>query len=524
MKNVFIPFILWAGGCISVTAQIRAQPSEASGPKIPDAVLRTGVLSVKDYGAKGDGKTDDTQAIQAACDLCIQNPQICSTVRFPVGNYRTSKPIILQNLKNGQYRFFTVRLLGDLSNKAGSNDYLSRITCDYKNGFGLGIQLGRSIEIKNLTILGKYSFPYSVNNQNIATLKFSDWLDPTITDSRNHPYAGIVIDPYSGVGGSGGSSDVSISHCAIKQWMVGICLSPNPQTLNDEMINILEDNIEACRVAIAIGQDQSKTVNIKGLKVWASVHTVLDGLNYGRGTGGGSVFCENWNIAGNVNQLFNLITDRFPLSARDIYSESLFKIGSVGCGTGSSFINFQIDFLSGPGMPAADYILLGCANFLGGMLRYYDGSRTHRLNLSNFRGMLRDMTLNNAPLTIGLYGMVKYPTPVFDNVYLYYSGTMLKTNADTLILSGISSQSLKVDRKKWTASLSSPNKVNPGDYILGSPRSTTRKYFDNPLISCNTIQIGRVVSVSGDRVELDDVGLNVVPGDSYDAIYISRLK
>ncbi len=105
--------------------------------------------------------------------------------------------------------------------------------------------------------------------------------------------------------------------------MVGIALTPNEQTQNDEMINIKDDDIEACRVAIAIGQDQSKTIAIEGLKVWASVYTVLDGLSYGRGTGGGSVYCDNWNIAGNVNQLFYLRTDRFPLSARNIYSESL---------------------------------------------------------------------------------------------------------------------------------------------------------------------------------------------------------
>ncbi|MEJ0079788.1 MAG: hypothetical protein WDM78_02220 [Puia sp.] len=164
--------------------------------------------------------------------------------------------------------------------------------------------------------------------------------------ARYAPYAGISIDP-NAVGGTAGTSDVTINNCSIVKWMVGIMLTANGQTLNDEMINVLDDEIDVCRVAIAIGQDQSKTINIKGLKVWNSTHTVLDGVTYGRGKGGGSVFCENWNIAGNCNELFNLNTDRFPLSCKDIYSESLFRIGYVGFGVGANFINAQIDFFNG---------------------------------------------------------------------------------------------------------------------------------------------------------------------------------
>lgn len=478
----------------------------------------SGSISVKDFFAMGDGSSDDYLPIINACNYCIANPKICTQVRFPIGNYKTTKSILLQN--NGKY--FTIKLTGDVSNKSSSDPYLSKITYTGTGGYAIGIQYGRSVEIENLTILGQYTFPYSVNNYNIGTLKFADWAVPNITDSRYKPYAGIVIDPDTNVSGTrGGTSDVTIKNCSIKQWMVGICLTPNGVTQNDEMINILEDNIDACRVAIAVCQDQAKTINIKGLKVWTSVHTVLDGLTYGIGTGGGSVFCENWNIAGNVNELFNLTVGRFPLSAINLYSESLFRIGTVGSGTVANFINSEFDFLSGHNMPAADYLINGPANFYGGSIRYYDDSYNHRMNFVNFAGAFRDMTLNNPLITRGLYGIPTnhYKEPKLDNVnYFYTAGSDSLVNIPFIT-------DLIVDRVSWTANCTCSN-ISVGDYILAAPTNKTGSFYDTYLnhTACPTIQIGRVTTVTGSHVTLDDVGLNAYSGEGYDAFYIDRIK
>lgn len=51
------------------------------------------VISVKDYGAKGDGVADDTQSIQHAM-------QSNALIFFPAGNYLVSKTIRLQSLQN----------------------------------------------------------------------------------------------------------------------------------------------------------------------------------------------------------------------------------------------------------------------------------------------------------------------------------------------------------------------------------------------------------------------------------------
>lgn len=51
-----------------------------------------GAVSVKDFGAVGDGKTDDTEAIQAA----ISSDE---TIFFPAGRYNISQPIVITGKK-----------------------------------------------------------------------------------------------------------------------------------------------------------------------------------------------------------------------------------------------------------------------------------------------------------------------------------------------------------------------------------------------------------------------------------------
>ncbi|MFT3682435.1 MAG: glycoside hydrolase family 55 protein [Ferruginibacter sp.] len=54
-----------------------------------------GVFNVKKYGAKGDGKTDDTKAIQAAIDAAPANMQ--SVIYFPKGTYMLRSYTVTKN-------------------------------------------------------------------------------------------------------------------------------------------------------------------------------------------------------------------------------------------------------------------------------------------------------------------------------------------------------------------------------------------------------------------------------------------
>lgn len=53
-------------------------------------------LNVKDYGAKGDGVSDDSKAINKVLDMVNEG----QTVYFPAGNYLVGDALILKNKKN----------------------------------------------------------------------------------------------------------------------------------------------------------------------------------------------------------------------------------------------------------------------------------------------------------------------------------------------------------------------------------------------------------------------------------------
>ena len=83
------------------------------------------VVNVKDFGAKGDGVTDDTAAIQAAIDATIaamtENGHTGAVIVFPDGAYRVTSPINLFRA-NSTRRDLTI---------AGASQYSSKIIVDF---------------------------------------------------------------------------------------------------------------------------------------------------------------------------------------------------------------------------------------------------------------------------------------------------------------------------------------------------------------------------------------------------------
>jgi len=95
---------------------------------IEDTTNKNNMISVKDNGAKGDGKTDDTIAIQKVIDKCDENKE--TTVFLPSGVYCITKPI---NLSKSN-----INLIGEKDNTVikcnfeniTTNKYLSAIFCN----------------------------------------------------------------------------------------------------------------------------------------------------------------------------------------------------------------------------------------------------------------------------------------------------------------------------------------------------------------------------------------------------------
>jgi hypothetical protein len=97
---------------------------------LPD---RLGELkTVKDFGAKGDGATDDTAAIQAAFDSTRYG-----TIYFPGGTYRVTASI------KPKFDFFGYDVIGSASILAHFDDYVFRF---------VGVSQGSGVKIRGLYI------------------------------------------------------------------------------------------------------------------------------------------------------------------------------------------------------------------------------------------------------------------------------------------------------------------------------------------------------------------------------------
>lgn len=62
----------------------------------------SGIINVKNYGAKGDGITDDTQAIQTAIKSSSRGNSMQKTIYFPNGTYVVTKPLEWRDI-NGNW-------------------------------------------------------------------------------------------------------------------------------------------------------------------------------------------------------------------------------------------------------------------------------------------------------------------------------------------------------------------------------------------------------------------------------------
>lgn len=95
----------------------------------------SGCISVKDYGAKGDGVTDDTAAIQKAID----NNQLKDII-FPVGTYIISKSIITSANDSEKVRLLLGNAVIKASSAFPSGSYMITVGGKGTAKFGYGAQ------------------------------------------------------------------------------------------------------------------------------------------------------------------------------------------------------------------------------------------------------------------------------------------------------------------------------------------------------------------------------------------------
>src|SRR5688572_16041994 len=80
LGKVTVPVIAAAG-----TTLIGLEAAASPGGETDDKLSGARIYNVRDYGAKGDGKTLDTAAIQSAIDKCFHEKG--GTVLIPAGDF-----------------------------------------------------------------------------------------------------------------------------------------------------------------------------------------------------------------------------------------------------------------------------------------------------------------------------------------------------------------------------------------------------------------------------------------------------
>jgi len=163
---------------------------------VNDYVYNNPAINVKDYGAVGDGTTDDTAAIQAAIAAAAVYP--VSDVRFPSGNYRTTSTLTLPDTAG---RNFTLKGFGNASYGSVLSGVL--ITADHTNGPVIRMSSSGQ-RLENLVITASASRTAGAQGSNYGVL-----IEPPDSSGAEISGAGlfnvtVANQPFHGVVTSGG--------------------------------------------------------------------------------------------------------------------------------------------------------------------------------------------------------------------------------------------------------------------------------------------------------------------------------
>jgi hypothetical protein len=384
-------------------------------------------LNVKWFGAMGDGLAFDEGPIRTAIYTVINNVNLPKKIYCPRGIYLINEPIAIFKLENvcipddpntsenearcfDAYQPVKFSLVGDgrMKDEFGVN-WGTEFGCTnaMNNDFILGIQRGYGITIENIMFRGNFrTLGGDQFNQNqIFRKTFNEWNQTGVSAKRFAPHTAINIDPFartfpttdgggyaslqdnyvggSGLDGYGGSSDIQINNCTFHHFTVGLSVSISGDLPNAEMVHSTGCAFKHCKVAYAVGMDQTRQNFLNDFKAWGYIHTLIDCVNFGAKIGCPPMI-NGGNIAGGdsaVHQLINMEAGRSPFYCRNLHAESIVKIGNIHpvnyiTNTAASFIDCHFNFLgTSPGnVPVADYVLWGHANFVNCILQYLDSN------------------------------------------------------------------------------------------------------------------------------------------------------
>lgn len=358
-KNLFVYSFPEATGIGVNAASIEYDPpfsgALTSGYTVANKLSQT--LSVKDFGAVGNGIADDTAAIQAAINAAIYNgvgqtSGIKQTVYIPAGKYLISDTIQLGYGTS----FNSVVVEGDGYRYRTENNFDGTgIIVTFSDRPAFNFQGSRGSVLRGVGITGLL-VNYIESNQmgGIGTPVINDtiaanWNDPALAatqDSRYAPYAAITIDAYSGnrpavsypdvtypafLGAvaqynKNFSSDVLIEDVYVQGFTVAVANQPCDADGNGDFTLLRRCYFERCKWGVSVGNTQSRNVRIEAMKA-SSMYAVFTNNQHGRQQGkfGGEIADLSIFGAINIFQFGSFYAG--PITFTNLYGELLWRLG-----------------------------------------------------------------------------------------------------------------------------------------------------------------------------------------------------
>ena len=232
---------------------------------VPLPVIGSGSFSVTSYGAKGDGKTDNTTAIQAALDAAGSAGG--GTVTVPAGTF-LSGPIVLHSATRLDLATGSILEMLPMSQYPNQNAFITANNAQDIALTGSGTIEGQGQDWWNaLTATPSLKRPQEVSFSHSTRVLISG------VHLQNPPEEHIWVK---------GDTDVTVTGIAIQTLAVSGQHFPN----NTDGVDISADNVFFCNNSIACGDDN---VVMEGTHIYVaySQFGVGHGCTIGSGTTGG---------------------------------------------------------------------------------------------------------------------------------------------------------------------------------------------------------------------------------------------
>lgn len=297
-----------------------------------------GYVDVKDYGALGDGITDDTSALNTAFNFASNNGK---SVYIPAGVYVISST--LQATVHGS-TFQTCHIVGaGQGNATGDASWQTTVidATALVDVPAINIYKARSAYLGYFMVQGSAK-DIETDFAAYGAMRYdSAWVTSGYRDSRYSPHCGISIDAgvgstpadggYSGMtyeGSTSGTLGFHLDHINIRRFVVGVMHNPETDAQQGDLWRLTHPIITSTKVAIACGQAQARAGTIDGGLLWWC-RTAYDGLEYGQQQGSTPAFINTEFVV--LFEMFSNAGGQERLNAIGCRAEEVHRIGeSVG--------------------------------------------------------------------------------------------------------------------------------------------------------------------------------------------------